>query len=110
MKKITDNITLYGSNNSLFHSVEQKLTEYLTKITLPIEVVTIKQSDNTKISYREEEITFNKRSLEKDLQNLYDFLIKINPKTGRICKCSDCNNCPSKRFEKQIDQALNTKV
>jgi len=31
-------------------------------------------------------------------QKLNDFLSKINPKSGKICKCSDCKNCPSKRL------------
>jgi len=97
-------ISLTGDSSITHQTVKSKLNEYLTTMKLPITINESMVGDQINVQYRDEDLSFSKLSLNEDLERLYEMLVKINPKTGKICRCSDCKNCPSKRLEEQIIQ------
>jgi len=90
-------LTLSGKNSPIFNRVEQELKNYLSILNLPLKIHSIKNQDDVSINYLDQKILFLGAEQEKENRSLYELLSKINPKNGKICKCKNCGNCPSKR-------------
>ena len=89
-------LNLYGQRSRNYEDIKQEISAYLTKINLPLTIVENQHSPEIMAIYKEDGFLLNKSN---ELQSFFDFLLKINPKTGKVCKCNDCNYCPSKRLE-----------
>jgi len=96
MKLNNFEVNIYGQKSKNYQYFKQEISVYLTKINLPLTIVENQSSSEIKATYKEDTFLLNKSN---ELQRFFDFLLKINPKTGKVCKCNDCNNCPSKRLE-----------
>lgn len=107
--KTLNTITLSGADSSKIQIIETKLLELLSALKLPITINLTQESKELKLIYKESIFYFDQENLKQDFKNLLDFLIKINPKTGRVCKCSDCKNCPSKRLNEKIITLIDSK-
>jgi hypothetical protein len=93
----TPAIVLQGSKNDIFVLVKTTLENYLSDLNLNVSVLYSGYDENIQLAYLNQKIVFSKETIEIDLTRLYSFLLKINPKNGRICKCINCGNCKSKK-------------
>jgi len=96
MKENKFELNLYGQTSEKFDHIKKELSTYLAKIKLPLTIVEKRSMSQIMATYNEDKFIINESN---QLQKLFDFLLKVNPETGKVCKCNDCNNCPSKRME-----------
>lgn len=89
-------LNLYGQSSEKYEYIKKEISNYLVKIKLPLVIVEKNSISQVKAIYKANEFILSESN---QLQIFFDFLLKINPKTGKICKCSDCDKCPSKRLE-----------
>ena len=90
---------LMGDQSKAYNDLKHTLQKSISRLKLPIKIREFQTLSLTEIVYRDEHLVFNTESSFVEEQKLNDFLSKINPKSGKICKCSDCKNCPSKRLK-----------
>jgi hypothetical protein len=91
-------INLSGYPSITYNKVKTELKQELSKHQYPLRIIESSESEIVALSYRDEVIDFNQMNLDDSLNKMKALLPKINPKTGKICRCSNCKNCPSKRF------------
>ena len=106
MRNSNLDIVISGENPTNTNEIKVNLLEYLSFIKLPLTIVEKRNSKHTKVSYKEQEFHFFESTKDEEMQKLFVFLLKVNPQTGKVCKCSDCKNCPSKKranLENKLD-------
>jgi len=91
-------ITLSGEVTQAYLKVKSALNRELYNNQYPLKVVEKKEANTMKVQYREEVISFSNDSIDDGISQMKALLLKINPKTGKICRCTNCHNCPSKRL------------
>ena len=91
-------IKLKGADIDTNTNVSNKINEYAKLMNLSMELSSSVTKSKTTVTYREVNLTFSQETLTNDINSLYKLMLKINPKTGKICKCNNCDNCPSKRI------------
>lgn len=91
-------LVLSGDHTAQYFSFKEKVVSYISKNDLPLRIVEEEKGHAISVAYKKEVFDISEDYDKKEIQKFYDFLLKINPKTGKVCKCSDCKNCPSKRL------------
>jgi len=95
-------ITLIGDASQSYNKVKSLLNDELIKKQYPLRLVEKNQAGTTKLTYQDEVIYFSDHSLKEGILQMKDLLPKINAKTGKICRCSNCKDCPSNKKFKDI--------
>jgi len=89
------NITLQGQKSASYDAIRLTLEVLIAEYDYPLLIVEKLDASLTQLIYQEEVITFN-HSDTAGINQMRALLPKINPKTGKICKCTNCKNCPSR--------------
>ena len=65
-------------------------------LKLDIPIVENIKAQKPSLQYLNQHVELNSTTT-KEIERFFNLLLRINPKNGKICTCSDCKLCPSKR-------------